>query len=212
MNIKQKFLLIYPIFIVATMLLLFPMLTEQLGKATGFVVSNLAYWLFCVIPAVVIFKGTRKLKEMYTLNFSKHKIYTFLAFLPAVVTAMVSFVPIIGKAGIVTVLTAVPIAIVNGTVEELFWRGTYNKAFGRFVFAFLYPTIMFTAWHVALTFSKGIEYKGGDFILLAGAAITGILYGLTCYKTKSLGIITLSHILTNFFGYCGMLYDNRLIR
>ncbi len=211
MNIKQKFLLIYPILIVGTMILLFPQLTEKIGEIRGFVISNVIYWILCGIPCYVVFRGNRKLKEMLTLNISKHKVFTFLTILPAMVTGYVSFIPVLGKASPIQFLLAAVLAVINGTVEEIYWRGTYAGEFKRFNYAFLYPTIMFTVWHTALTLTKGIEFKGGDYILLAGAALAGVLYGLTAYKTKTLGLVIFSHVLTNFFGFSGMLFDNRFI-
>ncbi|WP_313232698.1 CPBP family glutamic-type intramembrane protease [Tissierella praeacuta] len=47
-------------------------------------------------------------------------------------------------------------ALINGTIEELFWRGIFNNFFNNNIFlAYVYPTIFFGIWHIYhYTFQK----------------------------------------------------------
>lgn len=94
---------------------------------------------------------------------------------------------------------------------KLFWRGIFNKVFNNICLAYIYPTIFFGIWHIALYFAKGIVYQGGFASLFGGAFFMGLLWGWVAYKTKSIKIVTVAHIITNFFAFTGMIFENWFI-
>ena len=67
---------------------------------------------------------------------------------------------------------------------------------------------MFSGWHIALTLIRGMVYTGGNIALLAGASFMGVLWGFIAYKTKSVRYTTVAHIITNFFAFSGLIYEN----
>ena len=100
-------------------------------------------------------------------------------------------------------------AIINGSLEELFWRYTFNKNFKDSIyFTYLLPTIIFTCWHIALCFAKGVTYHGGALALVGGAGFMGLLWGYIMYKTKDIKIVMIAHILTNFFAFSHLIVEN----
>jgi hypothetical protein len=59
-------------------------------------------------------------------------------------------------------------ALINGTVEELFWRGAFVFTFPDDILrGYFFPTVFFGRWHVALYVIKGMKFQGG-FAALVG--------------------------------------------
>lgn len=54
-------------------------------------------------------------------------------------------------------------------------------------------------------------YQGGFLSLVGGAFFMGLLWGWVSYKTKSIKIVTIAHIITNFFSFTGMIFENWFI-
>lgn len=67
---------------------------------------------------------------------------------------------------------------------------------------------MFSSWHIALAFAKEIVHTGGSIALIAGSCFRGILWGFVAYKTKSFKYTTIAHVVTNFFAFSGLVYEN----
>lgn len=176
---------------------------------------NLIYWVFFCIPSIIfITKGKKhELIKIYTpkTTMSKRKlsIYNLTAFLPVLPVCVIAFIPVIKAESTAPIIIAFFYAIFNGFIEELFWRGLFNKVFDdNIIFAFIYPTVMFSGWHIALILVKGMVYTGGNIALLAGASFMGVLWGFIAYKTKSVRYTTVAHIITNFFAFSGLIYEN----
>lgn len=74
--------------------------------------------------------------------------------------------------------------------------------------AYIVPTILFSCWHIALLFANGITYSGGAPALVGGASFMGFLWGFVMFKTKNIKIVITAHVLTNFFAFSQLLYDN----
>lgn len=87
------------------------------------------------------------------------------------------------------------LVLVVPLVEEIFWRGFFL----RFLIAERFTTVPFGTFSwlsfavVALAF--GFSHSMADW---PAAFITGALYNLVAYRTKSLGSCVLAHGLTNF--------------
>ena len=176
---------------------------------------NLIYWvIFCIPSIIFIINGKKQdFVKMYTskttMSKGKLSIYNLIAFLPVLPVCIIAFIPVIKAGAIVSIIIAFFYAVLNGFIEELFWRGLFNKAFDdNIIFAFIYPVIMFAGWHIALTLVKGMTYTGGNISLLAGASFMGVLWGFVAYKTKSVRYTTVAHIITNFFAFSGLIYEN----
>ncbi len=84
------------------------------------------------------------------------------------------------------------------------WNTGDNTVF----FAYIYPTIMFSCWHIALALAQGMVYTGGGLALIGGASFMGFLWGIVAFKTKSIKYTTIAHVLTNCFAFSGLIYEN----
>lgn len=205
---KQTSMLIFPVIMVISMLILFPLLTNTFGKTVGYISAYAIYLLFG-LTGIVLF-GSETIPNSSPNMCGKW--YDMLAFFPAIPVFFVAFVPIAGNVSTPVILIAAAYAAINGSIEELFWRGCYNKQFSSHVtFAYIYPTILFSLWHFALYFANGIHYSGGWAALVVGAAFMGAIWGFVVYKTKSIKTVIFAHILVNFFAFSQLIYQNWFI-
>lgn len=206
MNKRSKELFLYSLLIVPIMILLFSLFSNYYGKTIGYFVPYGIYLIILII-GIILF-CPRKEKEQYFQT--NHKLFYYvLTMIPVFATFFVAFLPTIehftNKLFFITLIYA----LLNGFLEEMFWRFTYNKMFGNnILLAFVIPTIIFSCWHFALLFAKGISYHGGAMALVGGACFMGILWGITMYKTKNVKIIILAHIVVNFFAFSQLIYQN----
>ncbi|WP_105620030.1 CPBP family intramembrane glutamic endopeptidase [Vallitalea okinawensis] len=211
---KKKVLLLVPPILSVSMICIFRLATERYGRTIGFMLGFCVYWFaFCLPTCLYIIGSTEELKRIYqghVNNFDiKRLIYHIAAFIPCIATFCIIFYGLFLKVEFHVLGIALLFALVNGTIEELFWRGNYLKIFGNnFTLAYIYPSMFFGAWHIGLFFAKGIIYHGGLPALVGGALFMGLLWGIVSYRTRSIGTVTLAHIVTNFFAFTGLIYDN----
>ena len=212
-NKKQLFLIGSAPVLCLSMLFLMPYLTIKFGRTAGFIAGFCIYWfVFCLPVCVYSSGGTGRLKEIYHQCFTsttKKKGYGLLALIPCVATFFAVFKATAPIAGYQVLVIALVFALINGTIEEMFWRGIFNQIFKENLFwAYIYPTVFFGIWHIAVYFANGIVYQGGFFSLVGGSFFMGFLWGLAAYKTKSIKVVTAAHIVTNFFAFTGLIYQN----
>jgi uncharacterized protein len=104
--------------------------------------------------------------------------------------------PDLPRATVAVVALAWLIAVVNASMEELFWRGMYIRLFpGRLVAGWLYPAALFALWHIAPT-----SIRGSAIVLVGAAAYLGLVYGWVAYRTGTIRYTILAHILLNAMG------------
>ena len=97
----------------------------------------------------------------------------------------------------------IPVAIINGTCEEILWRGLYIKNFpNKVMLGLIYPSIGFAIWHLSpqLVFPSegGII---GVLIFIISTFFLGFCYGWVSYKTKSIKWNALSHSLNSILAF-----------
>jgi len=60
------------------------------------------------------------------------------------------FIPNFATTPIMIITIGIPVAIINGTYEEILWRGLYVKIFpNKVMLGLIYPTIGFAIWHIS---------------------------------------------------------------
>ena len=205
----QKTLLVATPLIVLLLIYLFPALTHSLGKSRGLAISLAIYWGVVCFGFGLSIIGPRNLKRLYTRPKTANTLNLALAILPVLLVFFAAFLPVVTTLTPRILLLATLFAIINGTAEELFWRGAFLRHFPhdpRYVIA--YPLVLFSTWHIALTLIKGAQYQGGALTLIGGAAIMGLLWGILAWRTKSVYLSTLSHIGVNMMAFPAVLLAN----
>jgi membrane protease YdiL (CAAX protease family) len=105
------------------------------------------------------------------------------------------------------ILGSAGLALVNGTLEEVLWRGLYVRRFtGRIVLGYLYPALGFAFWHLAPQAVHPITMPGGVAAFIAGALFFGLCWGWVAWRTGSIRWAVVSHVLTDFLGLGATIY------
>jgi hypothetical protein len=202
---KKYFLLVLPLLLFLSTALAFTLLSQWLGNELGYVFGFVFYYLlWCLtIPFICLGKdGFLSLFKEETPLFKKEN--WLPAFLLLLITfgAVAMYVSSFARAPILLIIISIPVAIVNGTCEEILWRGLYVKAFPKkLLFGLVYPAAGFALWHISpqLIFPS----EGGILAFVSMTFLLGLGYGLIAYKTGSIRWTALSHGLNGIFALGG---------
>jgi membrane protease YdiL (CAAX protease family) len=195
------------------MLIWFQITSTTLGTKWGYIIGLAGYWCYCLFSAWLIsgFDWNYFLKAWNGKSENKYaKWIPFAAFIPVLPTIFISVLyPNVSKLTLSTAALVIFTSVVNGPIEEFYWRGLYlleyrdNKWIGFFL-----STLLFGAWHFAVWFAKGMHYNGGVLPLVGGAYFLGILW---MWVTRSMGNVraaVFAHMLINLFALAGLFVEN----
>lgn len=201
-----------PLLVIST-IAAFQVCTSNYGKTTGYILGFCFYWLIWCLILPMLIVGTSNIKNLYKIKapaFGKPAILNIvLTIFPFILTGTVVFSRIADKINANVIVYALIFALINGSMEELFWRGTFNAVFENNIWlSYIYPTIFFGAWHIALYLVKDISYQGGFLSLVGGATIMGFAWGWAAWRSNTITFTTAAHILTNFFAFSGLIFEN----
>jgi len=210
---KRLFLLALPVLLVPSTSAVFLGTTSGLGKAPGYWLGFLFYWLFwcLLVPRLVLGRaGFRSLLSDRTPLFNRQNWLAALLFLVVTAVTLVMYLASFLRASWTLILLAVPCATVNGLCEEMLWRGLYVKSFpGNPWLAILYPCLGFAAWH----FAPQIVFpaSGGTPPFVLSTFFLGLAYGFIAYRTGSAKWTAVSHSLNGILAVSGMLAPSLLL-
>jgi membrane protease YdiL (CAAX protease family) len=111
------------------------------------------------------------------------------------------------QADVVIIILSALIAVVNGALEELLWRGAYLSIFpDSWFFAYVYPAIGFAVWHFAPQSVVPDTASGGAISLVAVSGVVGLMWAWVANQTGSILWVTFSHVLFDFSGLGARFY------
>lgn len=189
---------------------LFLTLTALLPPLAGHVTALALYWL---VLAVVTWRTLGRTEVLRLLQpRPPGAALIALAGVPVVVLAgSVMLAP--GAAALpLAILPAIALAaLLNGTIEELFWRGAIlarpdGLPPDREGIAAAW--LLFTVWHMAVLFSRGVVLPGGPVTLLAGAAVLGAIWMAMRLRSGTAGAGIAAHVALNLFGFTELTLAN----
>jgi membrane protease YdiL (CAAX protease family) len=210
---KQQIRLIIPPLIVLSNILIFQVSKYLWEVRWGYLAGFCFYWIcWCLLFSFWII-GPKNIKSIY--QFKKDALspkigllIPLLTIFP-VMTFIASFLPFFRHAGAGIILLAFLFALINGIAEELLWRGALVAAYPSGIWrGYLYPTLFFGAWHIAPELVLPNPLSGGALSFIGGALVMGLAWGWIAWRSRSILLTTISHILTNFFGFVGFIYMN----
>jgi len=209
---KKRILLTSSFLLLPLMLVWFQITSTYLGSKWGYIIGLVGYWCYCLFTAWLMagfdwtyFRGAWN-------NFSENKYakWIFLAaFIPVIPTFFISFLYPLTNLSLTTVALAIFTSVVNGPIEEFYWRGLYlleyrdNKWIGFFL-----STLLFGLWHFAVWFAKGVHYNGGVLPLVGGAYFLGLLWAWVTRSTGNFRAAAFAHTLVNLFALTGLFVEN----
>jgi uncharacterized protein len=117
------------------------------------------------------------------------------------------FIPRVGGVGLTILAYSILIGIAIGVTEEILWRGVYVRLFPKSTWlSVIYPSIMFSLWHIAPQSVKASTMPGGIYSFLFYALVLGLAYAYVARKTGSIRWTTLSHVIHDSFGLGALAY------
>lgn len=193
--------------LIAIMFWLVPYLTGWLGPTKGALAIFCLYWFGFCLPLGIVFQG-RNVRRHLSLETGDARWVPWIvvAQVGLVVTASWFLLP--DRIPPVAVVCAVGFGLLNGFLEEFFWRGSYlEQGSGRPAYQAL-GVALFTLWHVPLIFAQGVEYDGGPAALVFGAFGLGVFWAIIANRTNRIGWPILSHMATNAATFVGLFAVN----
>jgi len=203
MTRPQIALVLHALLLIAALVWLVPVLTGALGGPRGYLLSLGLYWLgFCLPVSFFHVRGRRG-----PLLFSERLAWRDW-WIPGLLLLQVGAVGLGAVVPHTSLLTthgamlAALVALINGTLEEIAWRGGFLTRFAdRPRLGFILGWVLFTAWHAPLALSQGIVFDGGWVALVGGAAGLGLLWSAIAWRTGSIFWVSIAHVLTNFLAF-----------
>jgi membrane protease YdiL (CAAX protease family) len=189
----------------------FRRLVAHFGFKCGYLGGFLFYWVvWCLLlPWWVL--GTDGILQLFREGSSRFgqpaAVGVILLVLPCLLGYGYAFPRAIGQADILIVVLSAALALTNGTLEELLWRGTYLKAFsGNWLLGYVYPSLGFAVWHFAPQDVAPNRASGGRLSFVAAAGVVGLMWGWVARGSGSILWPAISHVLSDFSGLGARIY------
>ena len=173
-------------------------LTRVLPPLAGYAAGFVLYWLYLGIAIVT--STTAADRALLTTFRPPGRWWSLLGFLPVVILAwgaMGSLQAVTLPAALFLVIALA--ALVNGTLEELFWRGALVPRPDREGMAVSLG--LFTLWHLAPLFALGVVLPGGPLAMVLGALVLGAIWTMMRLRSGTLGAAIASHVGVNLFAF-----------
>lgn len=210
-SIKQLALIALPPVLLGTTYLVFQTLVGAFGLKLGYLGGFLFYWIVWCLLFSWWLLGTERMLGLFRDVPNRLGrpawVGAILLVLPLALGYGYAFPRAIGQADALIIILSLVIAVVNGAMEELLWRGAYGSAFpDNWFLATLYPAIGFAVWHFAPQSVVPNPAPGGAVSLVVVAGLVGLGWAWVAHRTKSILWVTLSHVLFDFSGLGARIY------
>ena len=210
-TLKKKLLVLAPMALTVFMGFVYLLAVQWFGLKTGGFAGFVVYWLgWGVLFSLIYIRPKGIVKSMFSFNIEKFDWTVWLAVLFAaaqvVVTIVTMFAVKIPTATSTVIVMTLVQGIINGVMEEIIWRGTYIIEFGDdLFFAWIFPSVGFAVWHSATELIYASSPMNGLLFILGPVAL-GLTYGWIGWKTKSILIPIIAHIMIDVFAMGGDLF------
>ena len=207
----RKGLLVTPLALLLTTYLAFQGFIARFGFKTGYFAGFVFYWVAwgLLLPLWALGgRGLRTLFQDVRPRLGKPAwLGVVLLTLPPLLAGLTVFPAKVSRATPPVVLASFALALVNGTLEEVLWRGVYVRMFsGQVGWGYLYPSLGFALWHLAPQAVHPTAMPGGVAAFIAGALFLGLCWGWVAWRTGSIRWTVVSHVLTDFLGLGALVY------
>ncbi|MBN1649145.1 MAG: CPBP family intramembrane metalloprotease [Spirochaetales bacterium] len=200
---KKKILfLILPVVLILTTSVVFYTATALLGKNWGYLAGFFFYYLFwCILVPLLVTKRSFAgfFKSDFPLFRKKNWLIIMLFISTLIAPVLMFFIPKLPSIIPIIILFSVPLSVIHGHCEELFWRGMYIKEFpGSVLWSVIIPSVFFTLWHIAPQLSIRSEHP---FVFIISTIPLGVTYAIVAFVTKSAKWPAIGHTISSFFAF-----------
>ena len=190
--VTLRFVLLWPLIALA-----FYVLTRVMHPLAGYALALFVYWI--IIAGLMVWVQP-SLRPLLPIRWPGPWVGGATVLMVAA-TALVAVPAVTAASPGPFILGAICLtALVNGTLEECFWRGTVQTSSAT-AWEMAATVVLFCGWHTAFFFATGVKVTGGVGALLLGALIAGVLWTLSRAKTDSLGFCIVTHVGLNLFAF-----------
>jgi uncharacterized protein len=203
MGRSQIALVAHALVAIAALFYLVPWLTRTYGGPAGYLMSMAAYWLGFCVPVFAFHVFRRHGPRLFSEKLAWRDWW-----IPPILLGQVVLVAAVALYPNTSILTthgfwlALAVALANGPLEEIAWRGGFLVRFAsRPRLGFWLNWVLFTAWHIPLSLSEGIAFEGGPLTLIGGAAALGLAWSWIAWRTGSIFWVACAHALTNLAAF-----------
>jgi membrane protease YdiL (CAAX protease family) len=205
---RRAVALAVPVAVPFAMIATFDLTHDRLGDQWGYVAGFGAYWTTCAGLSVALL-GRRRIRylfrDVHPRLGSPAALGLALLAWPAAGAIATRLIPEIGSATPALVGTILGVAVANALLEEVLWRGVYITLWPRNPWlGWLWPAVGFAAWHFAPQVIHPSSMGSGAFV--AASFLLGLSWGCVAFRTGSLRLVSISHVLTDGSGIRSALY------
>ena len=209
--IEPIVLLLTPFALLGSTYLAFHFLVRLWGPRFGYLAGFLFYWIVWGLLLPWWLVGRAGLAAMFRVPPEPfgEPAWIGVAFLlfPLALGYGYAFPKAVRQVSFQVILFSALIAIVNGTLEEVLWRGTYLQVFPNSWFlGLVYPAFGFAVWHFAPQSIHPNRAPGGNLSLVLIAWMIALLWGYVAKVSGSILLPVISHILFDFSGLGARIY------
>jgi len=202
---KKVQLLVIPIILILSTSIVFYVSSRFLGKGKGYLTGIVFYWLFwcLIVPIAYSRKSIIYFLTGSTPFLKRENWWVIILFSTIMIVPLFMYktIPNLVAKPVGLILLGVPIGIISGTSEEVFWRGLYAKEFPNdIVWAIIVPSILFSLFHFAPQFAIPHHNR---FLFVVSTFPLGIINGIVSYKTKSAKWSAIGHSIGAILAFGG---------
>lgn len=181
------------------------LLSRVFNPLDSYICAFLAYWGYLAIVSYIFLSKNKVFLQKVSLLLKKSNSISLsvVSFVPVIAVFFVAFVPSLSGISLRIVSVAFFIALFNGPIEELFWRGFSIANDSDKWFFPIFSTIIFGIYHSSYLMLD-ITYKGGAINLVGGSLFMGLIWVIVSRKTHSIKSSILAHQLVNLFAFSSM--------
>lgn len=199
MTLPQVALVLHALALIGALTLIVPALTEHFGGPTGYLLSLCAYWIGFCLPVWLFHVRGQRDPHLYSERL--HWREWWIPILLLIQVCALGMGVLMTNAQILTTqgaMLATMIALINGPLEEIAWRGGFMTRFAtKPRLGFWLSWLLYAAWHAPLLLAQDIVFEGGWMALILGAALLGLLWSWIAWRTGSVFWTSIAHVLTN---------------
>jgi len=204
----QIALLAAPPLLLITTRLMYKGMASRLGPSRGYLVGFLFYWTCWCLLLPLLTVGPEGLQAMFQapdpLFGRPGWLGAALLAAPLLVTYLTMFPAEVRGASLRVIVVSILFALVNGTLEEVLWRGAYLTAFpDSWLLGVVYPSVGFGFWHLAPQAVFPYEGPGGPLAFALMPVALGLVWGWVAKSSGSIRWTVAAHILLDIAGVAG---------
>ena len=205
----RQWFIVAPLFLIATTYAVFQLLMPVAGETAAYFAGFAFYWLIggIVLPVLLIGRdGVASVFARRTRALSPGFAAALVLLAASVAFGFLFTFPYIFPVDRgATLASLAAYAIVNGTCEEIFWRGTFAHRFpsNRWLGMF-YPAVIFTFWHLVPFVVFPLFLHVSALAVIAAVFPMALVYHWVAWSTGSIRLTVLAHVLTNMSGLGAM--------